>query len=384
MKTKRIALFSALFVTALFAASCSKVEWRSGDGDKRVHLQSGETHEGWYFAAGNRVVIDGTVNGDAYVAGGRVTMNGKINGDLIVAGGDVDIEGPVSEHIRVAGGTVNINDTVGKDITVAGGTLIIGKDAVITGNVLSAGGTTKIHGTVLKSVKAASGDMEILGSVTGDVDFAGGTLNVTHAGAIGGNLHAYVKKSHENVTLADSAVRGDVTVEIDMKKSGESCGNNCCGRVWGGVFWFLSLLVSGLVLLLIAPVTFGKVGESILKRPGHTLLWGLVMLVMIPVVSVMLMITILGIPVAFLLLMLYVVLLYCSQLALGIAVGRRLMGMEGKRGFHLFLAFAVGLAIVCALELIPIVRPILIIAGFIIGTGAIILTINEMRTQAKS
>ena len=39
---------------------------------RRVLLPAGEVHEGWYFAAGERVVIQGTVNGDAYVAGGNV------------------------------------------------------------------------------------------------------------------------------------------------------------------------------------------------------------------------------------------------------------------------------------------------------------------------
>ena len=45
---------------------------------KTVILSKDQIIDHDYFAAGDTVTIDGTVNGDAYVAGGQVNINGVI------------------------------------------------------------------------------------------------------------------------------------------------------------------------------------------------------------------------------------------------------------------------------------------------------------------
>ncbi len=98
---------------------------RSQEVGKIVILPASEVHEGWYFAAGDKVIIEGTVNGDVYAAAGAVEVSGTINGDLLVAGGDVTVSGTISDDIRAAGGSVRIDGKVGKNVTAAGGNVSV-------------------------------------------------------------------------------------------------------------------------------------------------------------------------------------------------------------------------------------------------------------------
>ena len=108
MKIQHVS-FCRMLVFLLFglvAVSCNGWEHQQDRKTKRVSLGANEVHNGWYFGAGDEVVIEGTVNGDAYVAGGYVEIDGTINGDLLVAGGMVTINGKVTDHVRGAGGTI--------------------------------------------------------------------------------------------------------------------------------------------------------------------------------------------------------------------------------------------------------------------------------------
>ncbi len=110
---------------------------------KRVVLPADEVHEGWYFASGDQVIIQGTVNGDVYVAGGMVQVDGIVNGDLLAAGGAVVINGRVSDDVRAAGGNVECNGSVGKNVTVAGGNVRLSRGAEVGGVCWVPAGTSE-------------------------------------------------------------------------------------------------------------------------------------------------------------------------------------------------------------------------------------------------
>lgn len=387
MRTNRLLLLIVVgAVLSVLSTACrnSHASWDENNvsADKNVTLRADEVHEGWYFAAGNTVTIDGTVNGDAYAAGGTVVVNGKIDGDLMIAGGRVEMNGTVTGSIRGAGGTVVVNGSVGRDVTAAGGTVDVGKSAVIAGNLLSAGGNVNVMGIVTKNAKIGAGNAHISGTIGGDCDYGGGKLDVTRAGAIAGNLHAYVSDDHRNVTLADSAVRGNTYIDIDMSKEHSSRGGGA--GVGFRIYWFLALLFTGLLILLFLPAQFTAIGATIMQKPGASVVWSLVAFFGAPMLIVLLMITIVGIPVSLVLIIAYLWLLFIAQLALAIALGRRVMGMEAKRGFHLFLSFAVGLAIITALGFIPFVGPILIVGNLVFGVGAILMVMTDAWNKVRA
>lgn len=369
-------IYSKLILSMLLAfslISCNSWDYPRERKVKRVVLPASEVHEGWYFAAGDQVVIEGTVNGDAYVAGGLVEVDGTINGDLLVAGGQVSVSGTVSDNIRAAGGNLQFNGKVGKNISAAGGRITVGKPAEIRGGLLAACGNLEVAGTIARETRVAAGDMGVSGTINGNVNFTGGYLSVLPGAKISGNLSARVKEK-EHVEITQGTVRGTAT--IDTREIKHIIGFRP-RYFWFKIFWAFSLLVTGLLLAFAFPKQLIGIGSNITQNPLHTLLWGIVGLIVLPIVMVLLSVTIVGIPLGLFLLVMFLWIVYLSQLSLGAVLGDRLFGMEGKTGWNLFWAFAIGLLIVQALTFVPYLRPLVIIAGLVFGFGAILLVLKS-------
>jgi hypothetical protein len=365
----KFVLFSVLAFTIVTCDGCqSQKEKRT----RRVILSANEVHEGWYFAAGDEVLIEGTVNGDAYIAGGVVEVNGTINGDLLVCGGQVTVTGTVTDDIRAVGGTIRVDGNVGKDVSAAGGTVTLLSKSTVNGNILVACGTLAITGTIGKEAKIASNDAELSGTIKGNVDFTGEYLSVRQGANIGGNVKARVGEK-EHVQIADGTTHGNVDIGLaDMGRAARILGYNPW-HFWFKIIWAVGLLLMGLLLVFLFPKFIKGIGSMIMQRPGESLLWGFLGLLIIPILSIFLFVTVIGMPIALLAVTLFLWILYLSQLSLGIVLGNRLFALDGQTGWGLFWKLAVGVIIIQALTFIPYVRFFVNLASVIFGLGATLL-----------
>ena len=369
----RIAAYSkfVLFSFLVFAlVACDGCQSQKEKRTRRVILSANEVHEGWYFAAGDEVIIEGTVNGDAYVAGGVVEVNGTINGDLLVGGGQVIIAGTVTDHVRAVGGTVRLSGKVGKDVSVAAGTVTFLRTSAVEGNILAGCGTLEATGTVGKQARIGCNDADLGGSIRGDVNFAGEYLTVRQVATIGGNVIARMRDK-ERVQIADGTVHGHVDVSL-AEMQPRILGYSPL-HFWFKIIWAVGLLLMGLLLVFLFPRFIKGIGSMITQHPGESLLWGFLGLIVIPILFVLLLATVIGIPIALLLLTLFLWILYLSQLSLGVVLGNHLFAFEEQEGWNLFWKLAVGVIIIQALTFIPYVRFFVNLAGIIFGLGAILL-----------
>lgn len=371
-----VLLLVASGLTIFFSACEPGSESHKKPPMKTVVLPAGEVHEGWYFAAGDHVIIDGTVNGDVYAGAGKVEVNGTVNGDVLAAGGAVEIGGHVSDDVRAAGGTVRITGVVGKNVSAAGGTVEVSRSASIGGGLIAAGGTVQHAGTVKKDAMFASGSTEITGTIDGNVDVASDQLGIHRGAQIGGNVTAMVKDK-DNAQIADGAVKGTVT----FKERESTDARHVLGfrpwRFWFKLLWIGGLLVTGLVLFLVSRKLFTDFGSIVEKEIGMNFVWGLVALIAVPVVFIILCITVVGVPLGLILLAAYFVALYLSQLSLGFLAGDLLFKSGGKAEWRTFGAFAAGTAIFQILTFIPIMGTVLEVAALLLGLGAIVLMIRR-------
>ena len=375
----------ALFLVLVFATfSCNGWEYQNEKKTKRVVLGASEVHEGWYFAAGDQVVIEGTINGDAYIAGGVVDVEGTINGDLLVAGGMVTVGGTVSDHIRAAGGTVHLNGKVGKDISVAGGSIIVGRSGDVSGNLLAACSNLDIMGNVGKEARITAGDAQINGTINGDLNFIGNYLTVGEGAVVGGNLSAMVRDK-ERVKVVDGTVHGKVEVEQREKHGRAGILGYSVWAFWMKILWFFGLLFVGLLMVLAAPARLRNMGKTIIGRFGEVAIWGILGMIVIPVLSGICFVTLIGIPVGLFLMTLFLWLLYFSQFAVALVIAETALVLEGKGRLVIFGALAAGLIIVEALTFIPYVAFLVYLANFILGVGAMLLMLKgewEMMKKA--
>jgi hypothetical protein len=370
------ALLGGLVLTGF---SCGGGGEGTPEGKRRVVMPAGTVHDGWYFAAGDEVIISGTVNGDAFVAGGMVEVDGEVNGDLIVAGGSVTINGRISDDVRAAGGNVECNGSVGKNLTAAGGTVRTGRESRI-GGVLAAGGNILIGGRVTRDVLLASGKTTVSGTVDGNATVTGEALTLLPGGRVGGNLKV-ITNSKDRVDIAPDAVGGTVEIVAKQSRDVPRILGFQQGEFWFRIAWVLSLIVTTLVWVLLFPRVLASFGSTVLARPGWCVLWGLAGLVAIPILIIILAVTVIGIPIAFLLLAVTLWLIYISQLSLGVAFGLRALGGDGR--WRLFLASVAGIILVHVLMLVPYLGALLIAAGLILGLGSVLVLMGDWWTARE-
>jgi len=363
-------------VLPLAFLSCNDTDYHRGEMQRRVILPANEVHEGWYFGAGDQVIIEGTVNGDAYVAGGVVEISGTINGDLLVVGGQVTVSGKVTDDVRAGGGSVRFDGKVGKSITAAGGTITVGKSAEIGGYALLAGGAIQLGGKIMRSARVAAGEFSISGSVDKNVEFMGGELYVLEGAKIGGDLNALVRDT-TCVEIASGTVLGRTELGMTERKPTR-------GTFWFKAFLFFSLLATGLVAILVFPKQFNGVGRNILDAPGKSILWGIVIVVAAPVMIVLLCITVVGIPLAGWASAVLLWFSYLSQLTLGIAVGQRFFGLKVEGRWSMFWKFAVGLMIVYVLMFVPYLWQLLMVISLLFGIGAIAMVVRDQVQKVRA
>lgn len=271
------------------------------------------------YAAGNILTIMESVEDDLFIAGNRIAIRSTIGGDVHAAGSTITIDGTVKDDLRVVGGDVTISGTIEGDVLMAGGTIYLEPTAVIKGNLLGGGGTIRVEGTVEGNVKISGGDIAYLGTtigtlemqgetvtmngiVQGDAAVAGQTLSIDPATTIGSNLHYW---SNAGAVAIKANVTGEIVLDEALKmpervRAQQSENKGIAAGILGA-FSIIALLAAALSIGVFQFATkkfFIDSAQKLRTMPGMSLLFGLIFFVLTPIVILLLMITIIGFPIA--------------------------------------------------------------------------------------
>lgn len=360
-----------LFPTAAFAQS-------QFNQNKNALLPKDQTVTGDYFTTGESVNVLGTVTGDLYAAGGNITIDGQVQGDVLAAGGSVMIRGPVAGNVRVAGGTVTISSQIAGSITVAGGTVIVSDTASVGRSIVGGVGNISIYGPVAKGITVGGGTVLIDNTVGSDVNAGAGRLTLNPKANVSGNV-TYI--SEEQVLVQPGAtVSGQINrQQHPVTESNRENIADGFGAALAGLSSILKLasilttLAIGFLLLKLVPQLMEQASQTVVNKRMTNGLLGLVTIVITPIVIAVLAITIVGLPLAFILFCAFVLLLFFGKLVALYAIGRHIMVYFGKTEAT-YLAFFVGLLLYELIQLIPLIGGIAKIAIYSLAVGALLLS----------
>jgi hypothetical protein len=259
---------------------------------------------------------------------------------------------------------------------------------VITGSV------TVPRAQTVGTVVIFDGRVTIGGHVDGDVVAFHGPVNVLGGGRVDGDI---TEGSNRIVLAPGSVVTGDLNYGNDrpIVAPGARVGGDLNKfKVWdAGAFsgfaatfltWLalsVSSLVLGLVLIAIAPRGFDATRAAWSQSPGVSAGWGVLLFFGLPIVAVVALITLVGIPLGVGLLLALIPVYAIGHVAGAFLLGRLLIKPPSSR----LLAFLVGLVILVLLELIPILGGLVWIVATVLGLGALIVAgWRANRPQAAS
>lgn len=340
--------------------------------------------DGPHFLAGENLVITQDYVGDVFATGGQVRVESRIDGDLFVAGGQVVIAGEVTGDVLGAAGTLELRGRVNDDVTVAAGNVTLDRAATVLGNVVVGAGNVDLFGSVGNDVWLAAGSSTLGGQFAQDVKVYGNSAQILPSASISGSL---ATKLDVTPSVAPTAsIAGERTMEVVEKTPAQ---NTAKGPNW---FWIVTSFVTALLLgglfLLLAPRAAESLTQPILRSPVSALGWGFVYLILLPIVAVVILFTIIGIPIALFLFFVYVVSLLVASWITAFALGKSLLratGFASTAWTSKLVQFAVGLVVLQLLMALPVVGWLVSIGSLLFGLGSItMVAINKVRGKDMS
>ncbi len=360
MKWRSI-IVSALTVTLFFsfAAAASAAKLLGGD-----NVELNEPINDDVYVSGGEVEINGTVRGDVVVVGGNLRIKGDVTKDLFVGGGAVIIDGNVGHTARVAGGSVNFSGNVKRDLLVAGGTIILSKNSVVGGDLLAGGGTFRGSGSIKGNVKGGFGNAEFGGPVGGSVDITVDRLTLTRTADLKHNL-TYRSANRADID-SDAKIGGKV-----RRLKAPQARPDPAGRVLAWLWSLASMLAVGLVLAWLFPQSLKLAREALTAQTWASLGIGFAALILVPVAVIMVMFTIVGIPLALIVLGLYALAVYLSQIYAAGALGSMVLDRGGERWVG--AGVVVGIAAFSVVRIVPVLGGLVSFFLILFGLGSMII-----------
>lgn len=280
------------------------------------------------FSVGRELTIDRKVEGALSVAGEIVilTRDAEVDGDTWIAGRRVAVEGELDGDLSIRAQEALVNGEVKGDVTFYGLDLSLGPDADIGGNVTY---------------------------------YSPSTARIDKAAKIGGEVNGHdVGEARE--ASPPPGPRGETrerwrNEHMDEREDGRGLSAPGYHMSASGAVFFGVLAV---VMALLAPATTVRMRDGLAAEAGLAFGLGLLWLVGIPVLAVLVAITIVGLPLAFLLLLLWPLGMVFGLVAFLAAFGDFLSSRLGETGKGTF-GRVVGIIIATAIVWIAIAIPVL-------------------------
>jgi cytoskeletal protein CcmA (bactofilin family) len=314
---------------------------------------------------GGTVLVDSgeTVEGDLTAYAGTVIVRGTVQGDLTAYAGTVFVDGEVTGGVEVFGGTLRVTGSVGGDAQTFGGTVFLEDGATIGGSLDAGAGTVVLDGSVGSDVRADAGSVTLgpTASVGGDLLYSG-TLDRADG----------------------AAVEGSVERREAVSVGGGGSGMPSLPGYLFDTYWLLATMAAGAVLLLAFPGVDRSVVDRVTRDPLRTGGYGALALVGAPAALLVAMLTVVGIPLAVLGLLLYLLVLWVGSIYGRVAVGAWLLAQVDVE--NRWAALVVGMVavalVVRVLALLPFVDFLFSTAVGVLGLGALATLAYERRTAA--
>lgn len=240
---------------------------------------------------------------------------------------------------------------------------IVVPDGEVVDDVVSFGGSVTLGDGVI-----ADGDVVAFG---GDVVLGDGTIVDGDAVAFGGTVRkgdgALVKG--EEVSFSSGGLKpmvGALPTVKSIEKEQEG------SRVAAFFIFFATFFGLGFLAMMFAPNRMRNIEAEIKAEPVKSGLAGLLGLIGIGPLSVLLFITVIGIPVVFVMWLVGVFALMMGMLALANTLGARFPIARLRRTQAAVLA--AGLMVMMLLSMVPVLGPLLLTGAICVSLGAIIRT----------
>lgn len=333
-------------------------------GDNTI-INPGETIDDDLYIFGDTVTISGLVMGDAVIFASEAIVDGTITGSLLVFAQTIRISGDVEGAIRGGANMISFQGVAGRDLIMAANTISlageIGKD------LFCAASNVAVTAPVGRNIQASANRLDVDAPVGGSITARVGDLVFGPLAQVDGAVTYY---SENEATLDSGAIIGGAIKRLDPPV--DRVAVSPARSTWSFIFPILSLLAVALVMALLFPLLTAGTARTIGERPGPSVGYGALLVFVAPLAAIFLIITVIGIPISFLSMLLYIVLIYLTRVFAGYFLAQVVLEKFGKE-LHPVWTALIGVLVLALLIRIPFVGWLIHLAAVLFAAGAFIL-----------
>lgn len=333
------------------------------------------------FVGAQMVEIYGTVNGDVYAGAETLRVNGVINGDLHAGAGSVYLSGRISQDVYLGAGNVTVNSAqIGDSFLVGAGNVTIDPGTTIGGSLLVGTGNLSVYSPVARNLFVGAGNADINTTVGGEVRLAAGSVSLGPDTRIDGDLYYAVGDDTRQISISSSAtVAGQVkriSVPTPPQQDMQMVKKNFTAALAAvslalNVISFLGALLVGLLGLRLAKKPFVSAADMVTKSFFPSTGVGLLTSIVIFPLLFLLVITGVGIPLAGILFLMFLLTAYLTKIVVGLALGNWLAQKLNWKSPSPYLVFSLGLLVIYLFKIIPPLGFLSSLVVFWVGLGAL-------------
>ena len=332
----------------------------------QVDLNQASTSD--VYAVGDMVSIRGDVQGDVFAAGSTVETTRQISGDVIVAGQTVMIRGSVGDDVMAAGNSVIIEADQAQDVFAAGNSIVIGENTRVSGDAYLAGNTVFIQGDIAGTVRVGAASVRL-----------GSTAEIR------GDLITYGDAEPRIIRDEGAVIRGEqrhIKAPLPERKD--------AAKVIGGLKlgdWLLKIVtwtILSWLLILAARGVAMKVVQTFRARPAVSAGIGALWIIAFIPAAILLMITVIGIPAAFLLGLLTMGLMILASGYANIVVGSYLakyIFRSRTEGMLSWQEAFIGAAVLASIRIVPVVGGLVTTIITVMALGSLLIASGRIIRQ---
>lgn len=359
-------LVGLVTLVAVGQAPSARAEARFSAGDAN-YVAKEQTIDGNAYFAGNSIRIEGTINGDLFCAGSSIVVTGTVNGDVHCAGQTVVIGGQVSGSMQVVGQNVTINGTVGGSVIAYGATVTTETASKIGRDLTIGGQDVVLNGTVGRDVIGGGSQVTINAPIGRDVQGEYQTLVIASNGKVAGML-SYASPQ-------DATIQGQVAGHVQRYESKNYNGQRVMNpfvdvitSILVAVIWTVMI---ALALALIAPKKMRTITTLAARDLIIVFAIGFLALFVAPIIGIMLMVTVVGIPLALIGLLVWILLILVSGGVTSYYIGRLLM-----KNLHPVAASCLAAGVLALSFAVPLINIVTVMGSLAFGMGASLYAIR--------
>ncbi len=366
LKTRKNFFFLLLTILLVFPfsvqAGCLKTQKNITIAEKQVINDN-------IYALGKNLSIKGKVKGDVFFLGETLKIEGEVEGEIVGLASQIEIKGK-TKNAKLLGKKVVISGEIKQNAYVFSSDLFLAKTASIFQDLLFVSNKAKLSGSIDRNLKSWTSTLKINGKIGGRADLY---LNKnTNKPALFISDSARIKdgvfyRSNSKGEISEQAqIGGEVKHKFPQKEKKDPVS-----IIWSYLISVFSALLIGLVFITLIKNRTLEILYSFKRSSFFTPLKGLGLFLVFPVLSFLLLFTLIGIPLSLLILSGWLIAVLSSRVLVALYLGKTLIKKTNFKKESLMSALILGTALSWLVFHLPLVGWIFNLLAVCWGLGVL-------------